>query len=454
MTDSRIFTVTEINTSIRGLLEVHFPFVSVAGEISNLRQPLSGHCYFTLKDERSQLKAVLFKMQQRYLTESPADGRMVVCRGRISVYEPRGEYQLIVDTIDFHGAGVMQLEFEKLKQRLAAEGLFDKEAKRSLPFFPEHITLVTSPSGAAVRDFIRVARKRCPQARLTVFPVPVQGETASSEIAKALELINRKWPTDIIVLCRGGGSIEDLWAFNEERLARAIHASSIPVVSAIGHETDFTIADFTADLRAPTPSAAAEMILPDARELKLQVLRLEKLLAGRMASRLERMQERVALCRQRLTLLRHPLDHLALKLDHAAGRLHGACLSLFRARQHSLERLAYRIKRFDPALLLVREQRRLAEIHRRLLLAISGDLEKRRSSLARLSGLLDAVSPLATLSRGYAIARTTPAPGRVITDVAQVETKETIAVTLYKGELECLIMKKKGDGEEKGKEKK
>ena len=257
MNTSRIFTVTEINDSIRGILEVQFPFVSVAGEISNLRQPLSGHCYFTLKDDKAQIRAVLFKMQQRYLSAMPADGQMVICHGRISVYEARGEYQLIVDTIDFHGTGIMQLEFERLKQKLAAEGLFDEETKKQLPYLPEHITLVTSPKGAAVHDFIRIAQSRCPLTKIAVFPVSVQGDAAAGEISRAIAAINKHLKTDIIVLCRGGGSLEDLWAFNEEKVARAIDASTIPVVSAVGHEIDYTIADFVADLRAPTPSGAA-----------------------------------------------------------------------------------------------------------------------------------------------------------------------------------------------------
>ena len=275
MSNSRIFTVSEINDSIRGILEVQFPFVSVAGEISNLRQPLSGHCYFTLKDERTQIRAVLFKMQQRYLSSKPADGQMVICHGRISVYEARGEYQLIVDTIDLHGTGIMQLEFEKLKHKLAAEGLFDQDVKTQLPFLPEHITLVTSPKGAAVHDFIRIAQARCPTTKIAVFPVSVQGNQAAGEISRAITAINNHLSTDIIVLCRGGGSLEDLWTFNEEKVARAIAGSTIPIVSAIGHEIDYTIADFVADLRAPTPSGAAEMLLPETQALKSQINELQ-----------------------------------------------------------------------------------------------------------------------------------------------------------------------------------
>ncbi len=441
MSSPRIFTVSEINASIRGLLEVQFPFVSVAGEISNLRQPLSGHSYFTLKDDQSQLRAVLFKMQQRYLPSEPSDGQMVICRGRISVYEPRGEYQLIVDTIDFHGTGIMQLEFERLKQKLSAEGLFDREAKLPLPFFPEHVTLVTSPSGAAVHDFIRVARNRCPQTRIAVYPVPVQGDAAAGEMARALKNINDHLATDIIVLCRGGGSIEDLWAFNEEKLARAIFGSAIPVVSAVGHEIDFTIADFAADLRAPTPSAAAEIILPDAEDLKSRIRQLRIRLTRSLISLLSLLSQRVGACRQRLAALRHPLDHLTMKLDHAAINLHRSLKTFLLARRNRVEQAAQRLNRYDPATHLQVQQKILAGLQRRLLLSARACVEGRHESLRRAAGLLDAVSPLATLARGYSITKTLPPEGSVVTDARQVKVGDRIGVTLHRGSLECRIEK-------------
>jgi len=441
MSSTRIFTVSELNASIRGLLEVQFPFVSVAGEISNLRQPMSGHCYFTLKDDQSQIRAVLFKMQQRYLPTEPADGRMAICRGRISVYEPRGEYQLIVDTVDFHGTGIMQLEFERLKQKLAAEGLFDRETKKPLPFFPEHVTLVTSPRGAAVHDFIRVARTRCPQVKIAVYPVSVQGDTAAAEMVKALADINEKLPTDVIVLCRGGGSVEDLHAFNEEKLARAIHGSTAPVVSAVGHEIDFTIADFAADLRAPTPSGAAEIILPDTATTRLQVQQIKLRQERFIELLLERSGQRVATCRQRLAVLRHPLDHLAMKLDHAELNLHRSLRSMLLANRNRLGDAAQRLSMHDPATRLHVLEQKLAGLRLRLFLAARSCLKSRGDSLAGAAALLDAVSPLATLARGYAIARTAP-PGRnVITDAGQVKTGEKILVTLYRGSLECRIEK-------------
>jgi exodeoxyribonuclease VII large subunit len=441
MSNSRIFTVSEINASIRGLVEVQFPFVSIAGEISNLRKPLSGHCYFTLKDEQSQIRAVLFKMQQRYLSSGPADGQMVICRGRISVYEPRGEYQLIVDAIDFHGTGAMQLEFEKLKQKLAAEGLFDKEAKKPLPFYPEHVTLITSPQGAAVHDFIRVARSRCPQAKIAVYPVSVQGAAAAGEIVEALTTINKHLTTDIIVLCRGGGSIEDLWSFNEEKVARAIAGSAIVVVSAVGHEIDYTIADFTADLRAPTPSAAAEMILPETEGLRSQVMQLKVRQVRVVTSLLQRLRDRVAVNSQRLATVRHPLDHLSMKLDHTAADFQRAFKTLLQTKQHGLDKAAQQIHRYDPATLLLFQRQKLNELHRRLLITAKTNIESRHESLSRAAGLLDAVSPLSTLARGYAVAKTFPPGGKIITDADQVKVGSRLNVILHRGSLECRIEK-------------
>ena len=441
MSNSRIFTVSEINASIRGLLEVQFPFVSIAGEISNLRRPLSGHCYFTLKDEQSQIKAVLFKTQQRYLATNPANGQVVICRGRISAYEPRGEYQLIIDTIDFHGTGIMQLEFEKLKQRLASEGLFDRETKKTLPFFPEHVTVVTSPQGAAVHDFIKVAGARSPQTKIAVYPVSVQGDAAAGEIVAALTTINRLLATDIIILCRGGGSIEDLWAFNEEKVARAIAGSAIPVVSAVGHEIDFTIADFTADLRAPTPSAAAEMILPETKVLKSQVMQLHVRQSRIITSMLRQLQNRVATSKQRLATIRHPLDHLSIKLDHSAADFYRSFKTMLQTKQLELDRTAQQVLRYDPATHLQGQRQRLAELHRRLLVSARAGIESRHESLAQTTDLLNAVSPLATLARGYAIIKTPPPGGRIITDAKQVKIGNRIGVILHRGSLECRIEK-------------
>ena len=440
MDNRRILTVTELNGSIRALLEGRFPFISVAGEISNLHRPASGHYYFTLKDRAAQIKAVLFRTQQRYLAAAPKDGMQVICRGRISVYEPRGEYQLIVDAVEVHGAGVLQQAFEELKRRLAAEGLFDEHLKRGLPNFPEHLTLVTSPRGAAVHDFIRIARRRLPSLQIAIYPVTVQGDQAAGEMIRAIEAINAQLPnTSAIVLCRGGGSIEDLQAFNDEGLARAIRASARPVVSAVGHEIDFTIADFAADLRAPTPSGAAELLTPDAAELRRGLARERLRLQRLIETRIDGCRHRLVLARQRLETMPHPLDRLMLRVDQLSLTLQAAMQGRIARAEQQLHRIGHRLGQHNPANLLVLRTERLAGLHRRLKQAMRAGLAEQNKHLARVAGLLHAVSPLATLARGYAIVRSTEGRQGVVRDEARVRIGDTVRVTLQRGELRCRV---------------
>ncbi|WP_457574731.1 exodeoxyribonuclease VII large subunit [Desulfolithobacter sp.] len=439
MSEPRIFTVTELTGSIRGLLETRFPHVSVAGEISNLRRPRSGHLYFTLKDDQASIRAVLFKMQQRYLERLPQEGQQVICRGRISVYEPRGEYQLIIDTMELQGAGDLRLAFEKLKRKLAAEGLFAREAKKEISPCPSHITLVTSPDGAAVHDFIRVARSRFPLVRLTIYPVTVQGDQAHREMIQAIRDINRHLDSDCIVLCRGGGSIEDLQPFNEEELARAIFSSEIPVVSAVGHEIDVTIADFVADLRAPTPSAAAEILLPDISELKTRLARLRAALARTVTHLLESCRDRLALLQEKLRDRLHPVTTMLLKVDHLGERLIRAMEVLLDSRRQQLDQLETRLRSRSPAPSIDLAGRRLDELHRRMSQAMLGLLEDRQARLAHLAGVLDAVSPLATLARGYAIVRKEGKRGRIVTSSRDTRTGERLEILLHQGRLLCRV---------------
>lgn len=441
MNTPRIYTVSEINASIRGLLESQFPFVSVAGEISNMRRPLSGHIYFTLKDDQAQIKAVLFKMQQRYLSEEPADGRLVICRGRISVYEPRGDYQLIVDAMDFHGTGLLQLEFEKLKKKLAGEGLFAAERKKPLPELPGHLTLVTSPRGAAVHDFLRVAGVRYPLAKISIYPVPVQGRQAAGEIAEAIAVINESVATDIIVLCRGGGSLEDLWAFNEEIVARAIAASRIPVVSGIGHEIDFTIADLAADLRAPTPSAAAEMILPDISALRQQISTLSSRMMRMMTAQLNSYEEKITLQRHKLGTLKQRFDNLLIRLDHLSMALEKTVTGAILRKQAKLEHAASLLQAHNPLYQLHFLRRQVDELRRRLRMAVRRKIEDAQDALGHAAGMLDAVSPLSILARGYSIVRKDSPSGGIVTDYREVEIDSKIAVTLHKGQLKCRVEK-------------
>jgi len=445
MDDRLVLTVTELNSAIRGLLEGRFPFVSVAGEISNLHKPSSGHYYFTLKDASAQIKAVLFKMQQRYLAHIPKDGAHVVCRGRISVYEPRGDYQLIVDTIEVHGAGAQQQAFEQLKRKLAAEGLFDEHLKRPLPPFPAHITLITAPQGAAVHDFIRIATRRFPPLRIAVYPAVMQGDQAAAGMIRALEAINARAATDLIVLCRGGGSTEDLWAFNDEHLARAIRYSALPVVSAVGHEIDFTIADFAADLRAPTPSGAAELLVPDGEALRTHINQQRARIRRTLRHRLDRIEQRLLLARQRLSIMPHPLDRLLLRLDHLAARLEHAFAASLAGQRRRLDHATLQLARLHPGHQLDLHEQRLHEFRNRLTQAVQSRLQAKEDQFGRATGVLHAVSPLATLARGYAIVRMAGGKRRLVTDATQVRPGTTVEVFLHRGQLVCRVERRTGE---------
>lgn len=450
MDDRRIHTVSELNSAIRSLVEGRFPFVSVAGEISNLHRPHSGHLYFTLKDAGARIKAVLFKMQQRYLLDVPTNGAQVVCRGRISVYEPQGDYQLIIDTIEACGAGALYQSFEALKRKLAAEGLFDEHLKRRLPPFPNHITLITSPHGAAVHDFIRIATRRLPSIHLTIYPVAVQGEQAAAEMVEALGAVNAHAATDLIVLCRGGGSIEDLQAFNDELLARAIRGSELPVVSAVGHEIDLTLADFAADLRAPTPSSAAELLVPDSLALHCKINALHLRLARSLRHRLTRIEHRVQLARQGLLAMPQPLSRLLLHLDHLGIRLERALPATLANTTRRLELATLHLVRLNPqqrcsihAQRLLNLRYRLAQVGRLL-------LQTKEKQLIRAAGVLHAVSPLATLARGYALVRAGEGKKQLITAADQVHTGAVVEVILNQGGLRCRVEERYEDDRPSG----
>jgi exodeoxyribonuclease VII large subunit len=434
----RILTVTELTSSIRGILETEFPFVTVRGEISNLRQPYSGHLYFTLKDDSSQLKAVLFKQQQKYLPELPKDGQQVVCRGRISVYEPRGEYQIIIDYVERQGAGELQIAFEKLKQKLAAEGLFDQDKKGKIPAFPSRIALVTSPDGAAVFDFLKVALHRLPSVPIEIFPVRVQGKEAAPEICTALETLNQRKNSDVIVLCRGGGSIEDLWSFNEESVARAIYNSSIPVVSAIGHEIDFTIADFVSDLRAPTPTAAAEQVVPNRQILSEQIQSLKLSLARSVFQTIQGKRHQVHIQQRMLGDPRSFIVHNLLHLDNVYSSLEHSYKSYLHDLAMRLQSLSGELHKLSPVQQLAYKQQWTGEFSRRLQNAMQQHLHKKRNQLATATTLLDAISPLGVLGRGYAVVKSGPGekpPGELIRSTRQVTVGENIEIILQDGKL-------------------
>lgn len=435
---SRVQTVTELTRSIRGLLETEFSFVTVTGEVSNLRKPYSGHLYFTLKDREAQIKAVLFKGQQRYLTAPLEDGQQVICRGRISVYEPRGDYQIIADVVDPVGTGNLQIAFDRLKKELEAEGLFDSSVKRDLPFLPEKIFLITSPRGAALFDFLHIAENRFPAVPIEIFPVRVQGDEAAGEITRALEKINSLEEEGVIVLCRGGGSLEDLWAFNEEKVARAIYASELPVVSAIGHEVDFTIADFVADHRSATPTAAAKDILPDSETVKQHLTVLAERLALSVNRKIKTLRHQTLIEEHRLGDPTSLLDHFRLQLDNSQLSMAGAMAGILHKKKEMLRELTARLDRQDPAIKILHHRQMVADLNEKLILLTRINLERKRTEFEKGAALLDAVSPLSILARGYGIVRREK-DGQIVRSANQVASGEKIRTKVHQGEIESRV---------------
>jgi exodeoxyribonuclease VII large subunit len=433
--ERRIYTVSDLTARIRELLAKNFTDVTVQGEISNCRAASSGHYYFTLKDERAQVRCVLFKQQQRGMKFLPEDGIKVTVRGSVSVYEARGEYQIYVESIEPAGRGALQLAFEQLKKRLEVEGLFDAKRKKPLPLLPSRIGLITSPTGAAVRDVVRILKRRFHNVHLTLYPVRVQGEGSAAEIVTALAHFNKKLPVDVILLVRGGGSLEDLWSFNEESVARAIAGSVIPVISGVGHETDFTIADFVADMRASTPSAAAELVVQTRREFDKHVMDMRARLEGSLRYRLLELSRRVHALAAR-SGFRRPQDLLRQQRQRADEFTARLALGL-RAR------LADSRKRLNTARLLVASfdfrakigvlRLRLQKRTQELGVGEERLLRLKRERWERLALQLQERSPLKVLERGYAIA--TDAAGKVLRDVAQVQVGDVVTLQLHRGRL-------------------
>lgn len=440
--EKRIYTVSDLTARIRDLLAKNFTDIAVQGEISNCRGASSGHYYFTLKDDRAQLKCVLFKSQQRGIKFRPEDGIKMTVRGSLSVYEARGEYQIYVESLEPIGRGALQLAFEQLKKQLEADGLFNSVRKKPLPLLPNRIGLITSPTGAAVRDVVRILTRRFPNVHLTLYPVRVQGEGAAAEIVEALRYFQRKTTADVILLVRGGGSIEDLWAFNEEVVARAIAASTIPVISGIGHETDFTIADFVADMRASTPSAAAELVVQTRREFDKHVNDLRASLEGLMRYRLLELSRRVHELAGRRGF-RRPLDLLWQQRQRADELTSRVALGL-RAR------LEYSRRRFTAAHLGVRSFDFRAKIsalrlrlqRRSLDLGVRAErvVRRKREVWEKLALQLQERGPLKVLERGYAIA--TDAAGNVLLDAAQVSVGDNVTLQLHRGKLITEVRRK------------
>jgi exodeoxyribonuclease VII large subunit len=438
----RVFSVTELTVRVRDLLEEQFAEIWVEGELSNCRVWNTGHLYFTLKDGASQIKAVIFRSALRYLKFKPADGLRVVARGRVSVYEPKGEYQLVCEHLEPHGLGALQLAFEQLKKKLQAEGLFDASRKRPLPALPRKIGIVTSLDGAAIRDIIKVLRRRYANAHIVICPARVQGDEAVPEIARALRQIARVPGVDVVIVGRGGGSIEDLWAFNEEVVARAIARMPVPVISAVGHETDVTIADFVADLRAPTPSAAAELVVSAKDQFCGRIDRLHDRLRAAARSRVQGLSRRVHMAdgrpafagfRGRVAMRgRH-----AAELSHALARIVRASLAARERRRLQLER---QLSAFDAGRRLAGIRTRLVASRGRLENAVRRRQHRAEAQLGNVAGRLETLSPLAVLGRGYAVAWNADRT-RIIRDAAAVAAGDTIHVTLSRGAIDAKVTK-------------
>ena len=433
-----ILTVSELTHEIKNILEMKFPDIWIEGEVSNLRVPPSGHIYFTLKDDFSQIRAVLFKMQARTLRFFPEDGLHVICRGRVSLYEKRGEYQLILEDIEPKGIGALQLAFLQLKERLEKEGLFDAAHKKPITMVPQTIGIITSPTGAVISDMLHILHRRFENVHILLYPVRVQGEGASLEIANAIEYFNGRTDVDVIILGRGGGSLEDLWAFNEELVARAIYNSEIPIISAVGHETDYTISDFVADLRAPTPSAAAELVVRDKREIKNSLHYLEDRLESQILNILQEHRTNLSHLRKMLKDPRKKIEEYILRVDDLINRVRIlTSWNLKRRREkgfHLNERLSLRnpLQRIENLRLLI------SESEKRLRQNIRHCIEIQRQKVGGVLGKLDSLSPLSILKRGYSITRKIPSL-QILRDAAHVETGDKVEVRLHLGTLICGI---------------
>ena len=431
-----ILTVSELTQEIKDLLEMKFPDLWVEGEISNLRIPPSGHIYFTLKDDFSQIRVVFFKMGARFLRFGPEDGLQVICHGRVSLYEKRGEYQLILDSMEPKGIGALQLAFIQLKEKLQKEGLFDVRHKKPIPFIPQTIGIITSPTGAVIRDILQIIDRRFKNVHILLYPVRVQGEGASQEIAGGIEYFNKQMEVDVIIVGRGGGSFEDLSPFNEEVVARAIYHSRIPIISAVGHETDYTISDFVADLRAPTPSAAAELVVRDKREMENTLRHFERRLGSQIMQILEEKRTDLSHLRKRLIDPKKKIEEYFLRIDDLTNRFRILISWTFKGKKeksfHLKEGLFLRI----PHQRITTLRLMISEAEKRLSQNVSHFIEIQRRRVEGIIGKLDSLSPLSILQRGYSITRKIPSL-QILRYSDQVKEGDKVEVRLHQGTLFC-----------------
>jgi len=432
-----IYTVSSLTEQVKELLEDHFEFVWLEGEISNFRVPSSGHYYMVLKDKKAQIRGVMFRTQSRYLKFMPEDGMMVIAQGRISVYQPRGEYQIILDYLEPMGVGALAVAFEQLKKKLAARGVFDEAVKKPLPFLPQRVAVITSPTGAAIRDFLNVIRRRFVNVEITIVPVKVQGEDAAGEMVEALEMVNSELDVDVIVLTRGGGSVEDLWAFNREELAYAIRASQVPVVSAVGHEIDTTISDLAADFRAPTPSAAAELLVVEKESLRERLVVSRDRLDSAVRASLSRVSQRLTLLSRGLRDPRRRMADSWMRLDELNGRLIRLVEFMVRESKRRVSSEVRTLVLHSPLTRVASSRHRLHFQTRSLTHAAVKRLDDSRKGLCILEEKIKDLSPFSVLSRGYSIARKLPEK-TIIKEVTGLKRGDQVHVLLAEGGLDCM----------------
>jgi len=439
----RIYTVSQLTEAIQGLLEEQFGFVWVEGEISNFRAPVSGHYYMVIKDDTAQMRAVMFRLQARYLRFLPEDGMKVIAQGKISIYAPRGEYQIVLDYLEPVGVGALALAFEQVKQKLAQEGLFDPAIKRPLPFLPKKVAVITSPTGAAIHDFLKIIRRRFANIEILIVPVRVQGDQACEEIVAALDLVNRELTPDVVVLTRGGGSLEDLWAFNQEALARAIRRSRIPVVSAVGHEIDLTISDLAADVRAPTPSAAAELLVAEKEALLQRLNQAQTRLISAMGLFIRRRADELNRLKNRIQDPKRRIVNLWMRLDELHGRLIRLMEQIIREKRAGLSSEARALRLYSPVNRIRSREQELGFQVERLVRAIQRKLRETEMKRSLLQRRITDLSPLSVLKRGYSITLKLP-EREVLKGASSVEAGDQVRVLLGEGELECRVEAVKG----------
>ncbi len=443
-----ILTVSQLNDNIKAFLEETFGSLWVEGEVSNLRRPQSGHVYFTLKDDKSQIRAVYFRQYGFSLNRAPKfdleDGMKILCRARLSAYPPRGEYQLIVESVEPQGLGALQKAFEQLKARLAAAGLFDESRKKTLPFLPRRIGIVTSPTGAVIRDILNVTRRRFPSVDILIAPTRVQGNEAAGEIISALRNLQTCGKVDLIIIARGGGSLEDLAPFNDEALAHEIFHSSIPIVSAVGHETDFTICDFVADLRAPTPSAAAELAVPLRSELQIRLRNLRQRLIAAQRHRLDGQTEQLASLTARFKDPRRFLVDFSIHLDDLRERIQRALNQRTQVMKSKLQHLESGLQHQNPGRQIREKRMVLGNFEKDILSGWNGCIRNNRDRLKKNAALLSSLSPLAVLQRGYSITRRL-SNGDVVREAQRLTLEERVSIQLASGVIQARVEKIQGE---------